>query len=312
MKKPKKILLISLIAMLVLWFGGNLGLYLFAKHFLIGEDRLELFNKVPETIEIKYKGTGRQTIYFGDVEFSLPLNDYSTLEIFPDVYIDNNSGNEYIVSMILSYKFYDNSKTLIIHMWNPDQKLAEGYIKSSHYTFDHFSLWNIPQNIQSIKLIILKWITLPSNSNVKRYPLSIVNTEYFKGFLKTSSENKTILSSFDFSIRDKSYSIMLPGNNRTLVIDTMKDIISSIKPIEDIEKVAGELTSNYKNEAVMFEKELALISLISIEGPNLDNLSELKKLLIQKGEREKYIEDVQEQIDILKGKLEPVSTPPQN
>jgi hypothetical protein len=84
-----------------------------------------------------------------------------------------------------------------------------------------------------------------------------------------------------------------------VVSTEMNNIISSIKPIEDSQNVIEILSSNYKKGVSIFEKQLALISLISIEGPTIDNLSELKKLLIQKGARTENIEDIEKQIDIL-------------
>ena len=87
----------------------------------------------------------------------------------------------------------------------------------------------------------------------------------------------------------------------------MKNIISSIKPFENKEEVTSELKSKYKNETAIFEKELALISLITIEGPTVEYLSDLKELLIEKSAREENIGDIQEQIDILKSKLDKVT-----
>ena len=146
---------------------------------------------------------------------------------------------------------------------------------------------------------------LPSNADLEKYPLSIVNTQYFKGFWKINSGNNTILSSFDFSTKGKSYTIMLVDSDE-VVSTEMNNIISSIKPIEDSQNVIEILSSNHKKGVSIFGKQLALISLISIEGPTIDNLLELKKLMIQEGARVDNIDNLQKQIEILKNNVNAV------
>lgn len=307
MMKPKKILLISLIVLLIVWIGGNLGLYLFAKHFLIGEDRLELFNNVPEIIEIKYTETDVEKIYFGDIEFILAPRGYDLVDIYPGVYIQEREVEKYSVHSTLMFKYANERKNITIYFNNTDQKLVDDYIEFSNYTLNDFSLWNTLYNYNSFYKLAAKWILLPSNNDLEKYPLYIVNSQYFKGFWKVSSGKKSSLLSFDFSTKENSYSIMLPGSDRDLITDNMKNIISSIKPFENKEEVTSELKSKYKNETAIFEKELALISLITIEGPTVEYLSDLKELLIEKSAREENIGDIQEQIDILKSKLDKVT-----
>ncbi len=298
MKIPHKVLLISLIVILVLWFGSNLGLYLFTKYFVVGKESIELINKVPETIDISYKETAGQKIYFGDIEFTLAPRGYDSVEIYPSVYIDQQEVEKYSIYLILMFKYANVRKTITIDLNNTDLKLADDYIELSNYSIDDFSLWNTLHNYNSFYKLAAKWIMLPSNADLEKYPLSIVNTQYFKGFWKINSGKNTILSSFDFSTKGKSYTIMLVDSDE-VVSTEMNNIISSIKPIEDSQNVIEILSSNYKKGVSIFEKQLALISLISIEGPTIDNLSELKKLLIQKGARTENIEDIEKQIDIL-------------
>lgn len=306
MKIPHKVLLISLIVILVLWFGSNLGLYLFTKYFVVGKESIELINKVPETIDISYKETAGQKIYFGDIEFTLAPRGYDSVEIYPSVYIDQQEVEKYSIYLILMFKYANVRKTITIDLNNTDLKLADDYIEFSNYSIDDFSLWNTLHNYNSFYKLAAKWIMLPSNADLEKYPLSIVNTQYFKGFWKINSGNNTILSSFDFSTKGKSYTIMLVDSYE-VVSTEMNNIISSIKPIEDSQNVIEILSSNYKKVVSIFEKQLALISLISIEGPTIDNLSELKKLLIQKGARTENIEDIEKQIDILSSNANAVS-----
>jgi len=275
-----------------------LGLYLFTKHFLIGEERLELFNKTPEIIDISYKEVEGRKIQFGDFELILPFKDFTSIEISPDAYIYENQDEDYFVTLTLYYKYGDDRKTFMIHLWKPDQKWAERYIKSSNYTFDKFNSLNTLQNINSLDLLVSKWMFLPSDNDIRKQP-KIVNNQSLKGFWSTSFDNKWNFSSFDFSNNRKSYSMMLVDSDDQDVLDYMQNIISSIKPIEDNNKVIQELSSKYKEQESIFEKELALISLISIEGPTIENLTELKKLLIQKGARVENIDELQKQIDIL-------------
>lgn len=91
-----------------------------------------------------------------------------------------------------------------------------------------------------------------------------------------------------------------------VVSTEMNNIISSIKPIEDSQNVIEILSSNYKKGVSIFGKQLALISLISIEGPTIDNLLELKKLMIQEGARVENIDDLQKQIELLKNNVNAV------
>ncbi len=153
---------------------------------------------------------------------------------------------------------------------------------------------------------------MSNNTDLDQYPLSIVRTKYLKGFWTINSGKKASSTSFELSKNGKSYSFFLFGRDEEVISDDMKNIISSIKPIEDREKILKELSSIYIKQVSIFEKELALISLISIKGPTIENLSELKKLMIKKGEREKYIEDIQEQIDILKSSTNAIINQQQN
>lgn len=305
MKKSNKILLIIFILILVLWFGSNLGLYLFTKYFVVGKESIELINKVPETIDISYKETDGQKIYFGDIEFTLAPRGYDSVEIYPSVYIDQQEVEKYSIYLILMFKYANERKTITIDLNNTDLKLADDYIEFSNYSIDDFSLWNTLHNYNSFYKLAAKWIMLPSNADLERYPLSIVNTQYFKGFWKINSGNNTILSSFDFSTKGKSYTIMLVDSDE-VVSTEMNNIISSIKPIEDSQNVIEILSSNYKKGVSIFGKQLALISLISIEGPTIDNLLELKKLMIQEGARVENIDDLQKQIELLKNNVNAV------
>lgn len=305
MKKSNKILLIIFIIILVLWFGSNLGLYLFTKYFVVGKESIELINKVPETIDISYKETDGQKIYFGDIEFTLAPRDYDSVEIYPSVYIDQQEVEKYSIYLILMFKYANERKTITIYLNNTDLKLADDYIEFSNYSIDDFSLWNTLHNYNSFYKIAAKWIMLHSNADLEKYPLSIVNTQYFKGFWKINSGKYTILSSFDFSTKGKSYTIMLVDSDE-VVSTEMNNIISSIKPIEDNQNVIEILSSNYKKGVSIFEKQLALISLISIEGPTIENLTELKKLMIQEGARVDNIDNLQKQIEILKNNVNAV------
>ena len=275
-----------------------MGLYLLTKYIVVGEERLELFNKVPETIEIIYKETDGEKIYLGDLEFTLAPRGYDSVEIYPSVYIDQQEVEKYSIYLILMFKYANVRKTITIDLNNTDLKLADDYIEFSNYSIDDFSLWNTLHNYNSFYKLTAKWIMLPSNADLEKHPLSIVNTQYFKGFWKINSGKNTILSSFDFSTKGKSYTIMLVDSDE-VVSTEMNNIISSIKPIEDSQNVIEILSSNYKKGVSIFEKQLALISLISIEGPTIENLTELKKLLIQKGARVENIDELQKQIDIL-------------
>ncbi len=305
MKKSNKILLIIFILILVLWFGSNLGLYLFTNYFVVGKESIELINKVPETINISYKQTDGQKIYFGDIEFTLAPRGYDSVEIYPSVYIDQQEVEKYSIYLILMFKYANERKTITIYLNNTDLKLADDYIEFSNYSIDDFSLWNTLHNYNSFYKIAAKWIMLPSNADLEKYPLSIVNTQYFKGFWKINSGKNTILSSFDFSTKGKSYTIMLVDSDE-VVSTEMNNIISSIKPIEDSQNVIEILSSNYKKGVSIFEKQLALISLISIEGPTIENLTELKKLMIQEGARVDNIDNLQKQIEILKNNVNAV------
>jgi len=198
MKKSNKILLIIFILILVLWFGSNLGLYLFTKYFVVGKESIELINKVPETIDISYKETDGQKIYFGDIEFTLAPRGYDSVEIYPSVYIDQQEVEKYSIYLILLFKYANERKTITIDLNNTDLKLADDYIDFSNYSIDDFSLWNTLHNYNSFYKLAAKWIMLPSNADSEKYPLSIVNTQYFKGFWKINSGKNTILSSFDF------------------------------------------------------------------------------------------------------------------
>jgi hypothetical protein len=299
MKKPKKILLISLIVILVLWFGSNLGLYLITKHIVIREDRLELFNKVPDTIEIPYKEIEGQKIYFGDIEFELPFNNYESVYTSSGININENETDKYSTSLSMLYEYAEKRISIMIYLWNPDLKTANSYIEFANYTFDDFSVWNTLYNYNSFHKLVAKSIFLPSNNDLGKYPLSIVNTKYLKAFWTINSGKKTSSSNIEFSKNDKFYTIYLFGGDDKVITDDMKNIIASIKPIEDKEKVTKELLSDYKNKESLIDKELALTSLISIEGPTIENLTELKNLLIQKGDKAEFIDSNQEQIDIL-------------
>jgi len=146
MKKSNKILLIIFIFILVLWFGSNLGLYLFTKYFVVGEESLELINKVPETIEIDYKEFEGKKIYLGDLEFTLPFNNYESVILSPNIDINQQEVDKYTIFLTLIYKHADRRSTILIHLWKPDLKFADSYIELSNFTFKDFSIWNTVSN----------------------------------------------------------------------------------------------------------------------------------------------------------------------
>jgi len=226
MKKSNKILLIIFILILVLWFGSNLGLYLFTKYFVVGKESIELINKVPDTIEITYKDFDGQKIYFGDIKFTLPIEHHKSIKVTQLINIDRKNINKYSLTLLMFISYENKRKSITISNGVFDSNYLDRRIELSNSTLLNYSTWNIIENIGLYKKLVLKSIVLINKLNSENYQTYIVSGQSYKGFWR-SFQLSSDLSRFIVNVKDSSYSLDLIYQNAEFS-DDMKNIISSI------------------------------------------------------------------------------------
>ncbi len=112
-------------------------------------------------------------------------------------------------------------------------------------------MWNVRLNAY----LTLKSITIRPGP----YRIYDVKTPYVSGFFVDGSYD-----TFNFSLNERSFSITnFPAENGTY---DSRDIIATIRPIENIDKAYNKMESLYENNSG-YPKELLILSMISLKGP---------------------------------------------
>lgn len=314
-KLVKKLSIILGIILIVLWFGGNLGLYIFIKYSFTSEIE-KVIDYIPEKLKLKEADVKAETLYLMGYKFKFPFYEEDIKSIAPFSFEhefstisislgkkDNFEGNIFLGKIPSSFS-ENKERSLVNKVWGRilyREKTYTEFMRAMHYSrLTDYSWWNLLHNIRLSELLVLKVIGLPNYESFKVYDLE---TPYFSGFLRegTARNKKTssIIFSFDliFDLKGESYSIhfMAPGD----ISDKFKNIISTIQPVDNIENSYKEMEALYRDKESRYPEELILISMITLKGSTIENLKELLRIMEEKNYDSFYIEDVKKEIEYL-------------
>jgi hypothetical protein len=305
----KKISIIIGIVLIVLWFGGNLGFYIYLKSIFDNEHEKAL-NRLPEKLKLSEAKFNSENIYFADFKLKFPFYKKDIDYISPFFMEDKLDGIS--IKMIrkedkgIFINFYTFPKVQIkesaiskIKYWILVGDNSFPNLHSIHYArLKDYSWWNLLHNIRLHTSLIMKAIFLNPYENYNVYDLE---TPYLRGFLiEHKSVYKSRIIDFSFIFKDKQHAISFVGSNED-ILDNVRNIITTVQPIDDVGESYKEMEARYKGKVKSkYPKELLLISMISLEGTTIDNLEELIKIMKAKNYKQFYVDVVKEQIQYLK------------
>jgi len=331
MKKAFKIIGIILI---VLWFGGNLALYLLLNEMLISNTSKKYINNIPEKLYLQESVKEGDTLqlmdfelrfpfYKDDIKYVIPmfmnrklsnvivrLDEYehvhfsSYFEITEEMQKENtfkyNLENVEEEKETFSDKFWDAIYS-VTHA-NYGEPFYEMFRKAQYSSMNNFSWWNLPQNIRLGNFLILKAI---ESGNADEINLFDVETQHVKGILsdKITNDSGLSINDFYFKLDNISYSIGILAKINGITDMQVNNIISSINQVSDKEKSYNRLRSLFKNKGTTkYPEELLILSLMSFEGTSVERLNELLQIMIDKSYPSYIIEEVKKEIRFLESR----------
>ncbi len=318
-RKMKKKATIAVIIILALWFTGNLGLYLCIKYSLTPEIKRAI-DYIPTKLMLKEADIESGTFYFKGFKMKFPFYKKDISHVNP-MYIEHKLDNINLTSSnfeeyghILFHVIPDRldypKSSLMQRAWDKIQLKDTSFfelIKSAHYAkLTDYSWWNLIHNIRLSNLLILKAISWSQSNNFEAFD---VETQHVTGILKintydiageqTKDPNRVNVS-FDFRFQDKKYNIAFISVHRNNV-DKIQKIISSIRPINNIQTSYKELKALFENsESSKYPRELILISMFSLKKPTLQDMEKLLIIMEDKKYRQFIIDSVKKEIKYLK------------
>jgi len=334
MSKLKKISIITLVVLLALWFGGNLGFYLYLKYKVIGSENIKLINNIPEKIELKESDLEADYICFSDIRLRFPFYKEGTLRIGnvlnytpeqniflsiissveSDIYygtytlkIDNFHKHKYEHPSIAKKSVSQELKEILFYGDYSSRPLNEFLFAMHNSSLSDYSWWNLFKNFKLYELLHEKFMYYFDPPFKFKYYR--IQTPEITGIL---SELKRVIRDikrasyfFDFAVNDKSYSFsFFMRDEYDDGIELVNDIISSIEINVNPDECYKEMKKQYENnDESNYPKDLLLLSMISIEEPTIENIQMLKQSM-EESERysDNYINKYQEIIDILKSR----------
>lgn len=300
-KTLKKIFISISIILVVLWFGGNLGLYFFFKSML--KPNIEkAIDYIPEKLILAKADIKTEPLHLMGLKLKFPFHKDEIKYINP-LFLNHQIGSTGI--------HMKDKGSVILFGASPIDQMLPDFFKEMHYSrLKDFSWWNIPKNIKLIQLLTLKAIAIPAFDDFKVYDLE---TPYLKGFLTegiTKNEKKSIFS-FDFARKNKQYTITFIGIDETKSYK-VRDIFTTIEISDDIEESYKEMENLYKNkQKSKYPEELFILSMISLKGPSIDNLNNLLKAMEHKNYESAIIDRIKKEREFLQKPI-PFSPQPHN
>ncbi len=302
--------LISILVML--WFSANIGLYLVVK--ITYPPALEaLADYVPEELNLPEVEFEADSLYFGDFRLRFPFYREDIRSVSPlfmehrpeniGIFLSNAKG------MINVAEIPDNVPKVNpffisrIENWLVDEREFGSYFKTMgqlHYArLKDYSWWNIRSNVRLAVKLVLKAISIPAFGDSKVYE---VETPHLKGYLRKGQyvKNKSKMILFEFAVKGKSYSVMTVTTDDNAASRVM-DMISTIQPSTDIDRDYAEMETQYKHkDKTRYPEELLLLSLISLKGLTIDNMSALLKIEESKKKNQFAIDNIKGELDFLR------------
>jgi hypothetical protein len=282
MARKLKIFLTIVGSIVITWFWGNAALQFVFYHVMASDAyiRAEL-DRVPEKLKISESNIEDEYLNLYGYKFKIP-----TLKTEKIVEISHYLFAKRLSSISLFIK--DNDKTFDymsldeIPVWYSPVVEESLFYRLEHWLFyedvpfweleertnyarlSDLSLWNLAGNLKLYQYLTLRILSIPSTSkNFKRYE---VETPHVRGFLtEIYHENRLRpFSYFSFMLNNRNYSITL--SSRSEKNYDLREIIGTIRKIENIEESYDETEALYKNNPG-YPKELLILSLISLKGP---------------------------------------------
>ena len=303
-KLRKRVAIILTVVFLLLWFGGNLGLYLsFSK--LTGS----AFDYIPEKLSLSQADLKAQALPFDGIVINLPFDREKFGEVAP-LFLN---GKLYSVSL----RIKNSERTAMVHLnvMSDELKAADSsfltavrdslltteesfyaLMKASHYSrVDDYSWWNLIHNIRLSAHLVFKVMGRAGGAQPKMYEVA---TPYLKGIL-TEQENKKggrLMVDLIFAEDKKYYSITffsVPPEH----LSEIRSILAGIQPLGDKSKAYQEMKNAFDRKAnSQFSEELLLVSMMSLKGPTVDDMNQLLAVMKAKDYKPFYIDSLKEQI----------------
>lgn len=297
-KTLKKIFISIAIILVVLWFGGNLGLHLFFKSML-KPDIEKAIDYIPEKLKLAKADIKTEPIHLMGLKLKFPFHKEKIKYINP-LFLNHQIGS-------IGIHLKDKGSAILFGASPIDQRLPNFFEEMRYSRLKDFSWWNIPKNIRLIQLLTLKAISIPAFDDFKIYDLE---TPYLKGFLTegiTKNEKKSIFS-FDFARKNKQYTITFIGINE-ISSYKVRDILATIEISDNIEESYKEMQNLYKNkQKSKYPEVLLMLSMISLKGSTIDNLSDLIKIMEHKNYESNIINRIKKEREFLQ---KPIPSSPQ-
>lgn len=278
--------------LVVLWFGANMWMYVSTKTSFSPEF-LEQINNVPRELTISDSNIQVKNFYFWGFTLKFPFYK-SDLEksfwSFPDPYhrlkelsilLNNKKG------FISFDKMSSDASSFGFRQIFYDSKLAD------------FSWWDIQKNVFLLSDLWLK------STLIGVYGSSAFNvqTPYLKGFLTCEHDIKrnNYFIEFEFAVNNETYSFSgrVPDKKTA---DKFMSMLGTIQPITNKDKAIAETKALlvHKDQSP-YPEDLLLCSLMSLRGPDVQSMKELKRLA-EEGHDTSDANSIDEEIKFLSGK----------
>lgn len=325
----KKVSIIIGIILIVLWFGGNLGMYLYCKYFLSPRSGVNL-NSVPEKLKVKEADIDAETLYLMGFKLKFPFYKDDIKSVYPSflghefwnvaIFLKNKTmivfSEHFEITEEIKKELADRVKdveeikeSLTDKIFNIFEKTLPSdctlfeCIRAAEYArLKDFSWWNLLHNMRLTVLLTLKSLPPPEFKR-KSYDLE---TPHLKGILRNiEMSNKAKVTVIDWDWDNKSYSFEIVAASDGKISTKAENIISTIQKESDIEKSYKAMESLYKNkEKTKYPKELVLLSIISLKGATPETLKELLNTMKNKDyQLDNYIiEGIKREIEYIEGK----------
>jgi len=310
-KTIKKISIIIGTMFIVVWFGGNLGLYVLAKYYISSEPGIDkVIDSTPEKLTLVESDIKEDYLYFMRFKIKFPFYKKDIKYVIPHFFEDKLwSISIFFVPKNLTNGFIN------FHDFEVEKKIAKPFcnsiwekifykdvafhdgVKDIEYArLKDFSWWNLFHNIRLSNLLIFKALNA-TESEQKAY---LLETPYFQGILKDFKiKSGRFMYACYFGWDHKSYSFEAMGPDKEK--NTIKNIISTIQRADEREKGYKKMEDLYNNkEKSRYPQELLLLSMISLRGAHEDNLKELFAIMEAKQYNPAFMESLKQAIEYQK------------
>lgn len=296
--------------LVILWFVGNLGLYLFVKTFNPPALAARI-DYVPEKLKLPESKMEADSLYLGDFKLKFPFYKEEIKTVSPffmehrpniGIFLSNEKG------MINYGEIQDHlpeARPSIrdrILNWLVDEHNYSSYFKSMgqvHYAgLKDYSWWNIRYNLKLAVNLTLKVIAIPAFGDSKVYD---VETPYLRGYLRRgqSIKNNMIMIDFVFGGQGKSHTLFAATPDEK-VGDKIMSMLGTIQPVANIDEGYAEMEAQYRHkDKARYPEKLLLISLISLKGPTVNNLKELLRMAEDSHDNQFTIDAINQEIKSL-------------